>query len=1014
MTYHSQKRFLQSCLVALTCGGAALVVALPAIAQDSITSSHDGTGTQVSFDAMTQMYTINGGTQIDANLFHSFQRFGLNANEIANFLARPDISNILARVSGGEASIINGLLQVSGGDNANLFILNPAGVLLGRNARLDLAGSFSVSTASGLAFGDEILSATGSHDYSALTGNPTGYIFLGQEGVLLNEADLAVGSGQNITLAGSTVVSTGTLDAPGGNISITAVPDQGVLRISQEGLVMALAVPNDSLGQLTAGMTALDLPSLLAGAWGGAATRVQTLADGTVVLTANQSAIQTVPGAVTLAGGVNVSGTQAGQVQVLGQSVALQGAAIAANGTDGGGQVYIGGDYMGQGDLPTAQTTLVDSNSLITVNALETGNGGRVIVWADDYTSFAGQILARGGALAGDGGFAEVSARGVLNYTGQVDLRGGEGGKTGTLLLDPRNIRIVASGTESITFGGGTFTPNQNDSILQASTLENALASANVIVETGSEGDQDGDIFVDAPLTWGQNTLTLSAHRNIQINANLDASAGGGLVVEFGQGTPDGSGASYTVAPGTSVRIPLPTGTNVATSGFRWKQGSEGTSNDLVLNNGFISFAPRNQGAQMAPNQSSINQFGQLTQPFYYDNLTAGRDGFYKLTFGSHPLDIELGLGTEGERWNGNSDFINSQTNFVSQPGSFLEIAGYLPGVGAGPGGGPQGSGVVESSVNVLVGTESVNITNRYTLQPNDYFLRVDTTATALSSGVENLGLWVGTRDDYVGFVDGPTKIVGNFVNGSFVPITQVGEVGNVLRIDETTNDSGASVLFYSTNPEAQATHANCCTFTNATRLDPTTVQPSRRGDGSYAVYSNFGDLAEGTSGTLTWFYAAAPASIIEDVAQTVSEAAPSPVPQPPAPEPPAPEPPAPQPPEVQPPAPENTPEFPEWPLTRMPAFAAERVAGGLRFSIQPELAQELNLSTQEQDDSAADTEDNSSDFSGDDQDESADSQEASPESSMDEEDAGEDEEEQESCRVEGAMGADSEVCPDE
>ena len=276
-----------------------------------MTAAPDGTGTVVTFDATSQIYTINGGTQIDANLFHSFQQFGLSANQIANFLANPDVSNILARVSGGQASVINGLLQVSGGNHANLFILNPAGVLLGRNANLNLLGSFSVSTANGLAFGNTVFNATGNNDYSNLIGNPTGYVFLGDGGVLLNEADLAVNPGESLTLAGGKVINSGSLTAPGGAVSTVAVPEAGILRIAQDGLVMSLAVSTDQLqGVVASGMTPLDLPPLLAGDWGGDATTVGTLSDGTVVLGA--SPVNTDPGAVTVAGGVDVSGSQGG------------------------------------------------------------------------------------------------------------------------------------------------------------------------------------------------------------------------------------------------------------------------------------------------------------------------------------------------------------------------------------------------------------------------------------------------------------------------------------------------------------------------------------------------------------------------------------------------------------------------------------------------------------------------------------------------------------------------------
>jgi filamentous hemagglutinin family protein len=78
-----------------------------------------------------QINITGGQTSGDgANLFHSFQEFGLSDGQIANFLSTPEIINILGRVSGGNPSLINGLIQVTGG-NSNLFLLNPAGIVFG-------------------------------------------------------------------------------------------------------------------------------------------------------------------------------------------------------------------------------------------------------------------------------------------------------------------------------------------------------------------------------------------------------------------------------------------------------------------------------------------------------------------------------------------------------------------------------------------------------------------------------------------------------------------------------------------------------------------------------------------------------------------------------------------------------------------------------------------------------------------------------------------------------------------
>ena len=114
----------------------------PASAQ--ITPANDGTNTQVNTTG--QQIDITGGTQAQQNLYHSFQQFGLNQGQIANFLSNPNIINILGRVTGGESSFINGQIQVTGG-NSNLYLMNPSGIIFGQNASLNVPASFTATTA---------------------------------------------------------------------------------------------------------------------------------------------------------------------------------------------------------------------------------------------------------------------------------------------------------------------------------------------------------------------------------------------------------------------------------------------------------------------------------------------------------------------------------------------------------------------------------------------------------------------------------------------------------------------------------------------------------------------------------------------------------------------------------------------------------------------------------------------------------------------------------------------------
>jgi filamentous hemagglutinin family protein len=132
----------------------------------SITPAPDGTNTVVTQQG--NRFQINGGTLSGdrANLFQSFQQFGLNSGQVANFLTSPTIRNILGRVTGGNPSTINGLIQVTGG-NSNLFLINPAGIIFGNSARLNVPADFTATTVTGIGFGKQWWQAMGSNNYQA-------------------------------------------------------------------------------------------------------------------------------------------------------------------------------------------------------------------------------------------------------------------------------------------------------------------------------------------------------------------------------------------------------------------------------------------------------------------------------------------------------------------------------------------------------------------------------------------------------------------------------------------------------------------------------------------------------------------------------------------------------------------------------------------------------------------------------------------------------------------------------
>ena len=442
----------------------------PILAQP-ITPADDGTSTIVTPNG--EQFDIRGGRHSSdgRNLFHSFDRFGLEEGQTANFLADPNLSNILGRVTGRDPSFINGLLQVSGG-SANLFLINPAGIVFGPSAALNVPADFTATTATGIGFGNgDRFNVFEHNNWANLVGAPNRFEFaIAHPGAIVNTGNLAVSPGGNLSLLGGTILNTGTLQASGGNVTVAAVPGASLVRLSAGDNLLSLEVAAASTGT-PFNLTPLALPQLLAGGqeWGHASS-VTVNPDGSFSLVGSQTPIvpQTgdaiVSGTVDVADGdiSDVSGSlplvSSSTVRILGDRIGLFDATLDASGTDGGGNIFIGGNFRGQGPLPNARVTFVDADTSIFADALQSrdggGDGGRVILWADDTTQFFGNISARGSAAPiphtphptpSSGGFVEVSGKQNLMFRGEVDTRA-PNGILGTLLLDPENI-IIANGS---------------------------------------------------------------------------------------------------------------------------------------------------------------------------------------------------------------------------------------------------------------------------------------------------------------------------------------------------------------------------------------------------------------------------------------------------------------------------------------------------------------------------------------------------------------------------------------
>jgi filamentous hemagglutinin family protein len=195
---------------------------------------------------------IEGGTATGSNLFHSFQEFSVPTGTEAFFNNSLTIENIFSRVTGGNVSTIDGILKANG--SANLFLLNPNGILFGPNAQLQIGGSFIGSTAQQINFQDDsVFSATEPNTPPLLTINvPVGLQSATSPGsVTVQGSTLEVNSGQSLTLVGGDInIDGGQLLATDGQIAIGSIADNGQVELNS-GLGLTGVSPETTRGNLT-------------------------------------------------------------------------------------------------------------------------------------------------------------------------------------------------------------------------------------------------------------------------------------------------------------------------------------------------------------------------------------------------------------------------------------------------------------------------------------------------------------------------------------------------------------------------------------------------------------------------------------------------------------------------------------------------------------------------------------------------------------------------------------------
>ncbi|MGP1373585.1 MAG: two-partner secretion domain-containing protein [Almyronema sp.] len=214
----------------------------------------------------------------------------------------------------------------------------------------------------------------------------------------------------------------------------------------------------------------------------------------------------------------------AGTLQILGDRVAvLDQARLDVSAAAGGGRILVGGGFQGDASVPSAQTTTLAPTTVLRADALSNGNGGEIIVWADETAYIHGRLSARGGAIAGNGGLIETSGKHTLNLTTTADASA-INGQGGLWLIDPDSVSLVSDGTGSI-----------GSSIVAVSNINSALNAGTSVTITTDEGASGGIFqFSGAPIrktAGGPATLTLATDNSIALEAGITSTSGALTVV---------------------------------------------------------------------------------------------------------------------------------------------------------------------------------------------------------------------------------------------------------------------------------------------------------------------------------------------------------------------------------------------------------------------------------------------------------------------------------------------------
>ncbi len=465
--------------------------------------------TIVTNDSAT--FNIDGGTRAGNNLFHSFEQFSLLTGQTASFNNPTDIQNIISRVTGSAISNIDGLIRTQG--TANLFLINPNGIVFGASASLNIGGSFIASTANSIKFTDgSEFSATSLQAHPLLTvSTPLGLQY------------------------GPTNTGVISVNGPGNNTgfnpdNFSVITDNRPLGLQVQSQKTLALVGGDIAiagGNLTAQEGRIELGSVGTNSF----VKLNPITSGWELSYQDVNSFQDI--SLSQAASLEASGNSGGSIQLQGRNIQVKDASAMLANTLGNGS---GGTLSIKGDSVAVSGSSVSPIPFITYLSTDvapgaTGNGGNLFI---DTKS----LLVAGGAQISSGTFGSGNAGTLTVKAQEVELTGGS--------------RVAGS--------SGLFTP-----VAPGATGN----GGNLVIET------DNLLITNGAQAFA-NTFGFGNAGNIQLNATniqlIGASRGGipsGIFANSESGT-QGSGGNITI---DTQNLYVADGARMAVSTFNSKDG---------------------------------------------------------------------------------------------------------------------------------------------------------------------------------------------------------------------------------------------------------------------------------------------------------------------------------------------------------------------------------------------------------------------------------------------------------